>query len=197
MSARPVLGDWEIPNVTLLVSAERRAFAHLPVPGLAGGILHDMQAEPVRIEIAGSLMGAESRTGFMESIRGKFQAGEATAFAADITTATKVEHVVVEDVRFHESAEDPGVLSFWMMLRESPPPPPPPDPLGGIDAGLLDDAAGLIDNVTAALDVLDQLGGVPDFADPTPPLKGLLGGVEGALSGLGGASGAIESLFGG
>lgn len=197
MSARPVLGTWEIPNVTLMASAERRTFAHLPVPGLAGGVLHDMEAEPARIEIAGSVAMEEDRTALMEEVRTKFQDGKPLPFVADIATATKIEHMVVEDVRLHESADDPGVLSFWLMLRESPPPPPPPDPLGGIDAGLLDEAAGLIDTVASALDVLDQLGNVPDFADPTKAIGGLLGGVEGALSGLGGASGAIESLFGG
>lgn len=193
---RPMIGDWEVPSIEAMKTRERRAFVELPVPGRAGSLFHDSGSEPTVIEIAGSVFGDENRNGFVEQVRGKFAAGEPLTFVADIVTATQVQYVIIEDLRFQQSATRPGEASFWMLLRECPPPPPPPDPFGGIDAGLLDAAAGFVDSVSSALDALDALANIPDFSDPTKPLAGVLGGVEAIGEGLGQVSGLLDGLFG-
>jgi hypothetical protein len=197
MKVKPMLGDWEVPHIASIRSAERRAFAELPVPGRAGSVFQDLNAAPVRVAIEGSLYGDEARDAFLEEVRGKFKAGEPVTFVADIVTATEVQYVIVEELHFEESGVRPDQIDYFLVLRESPPPPPPPNPLGGLDTGLLDQAGSFLDSVTGALDALDMLGSVPELQDPTPPLRDTLSGVQSALAGLGGVTGALDELFGG
>ena len=192
-----MLGDWEIPRIASIRTLERRAFAEFEVPGRAGSLFQDLDATPARVAIAGSLYGDEDREDFVGELRGKFQAGEPVTFVADILTATEVRYVIIEAMRLQESGVRPDQTDYLFVLRESPPPPPPPDPLGGLDAGLLEGAAGFLDSVTGALDVLDALGSIPNFGDPTPPLRESIDGVKSTLDELGGTTDALRTLFGG
>ena len=196
MAVKPVLGDWEIPRVAMMRTAEARKFAELPVPGRQGSLFQDLNAEPTLVEIAGSLFAAEERSEFLTTVREKFRAGEPVTFVADITEATDIQFVVIDSMRFEQRADRPDEVSYHLTLRESPPPPPPPDPLGGIDTSLLDEAAGFVEGVTDALDALDALANLPDFSDPTALLGGTLDQVTTALDQLGSVSSAITELFG-
>jgi hypothetical protein len=197
MKVKPMLGDWEVPHIASICAAERRAFSELAVPGRHGSVYQDLAGGPVRVAIAGSLYGDEVRDEFLKQLRGKFKAGEPVTFVADIVTATDVKYVVIEELRFAESGAGPDQTDYFMVIRESPPPPPPPDPLGGLDAGLLDKAAGFLGAVTGALDAIKALGSLPQLKDPTPPLRGALDGVRSAVGGLGAATGKLGDLFGG
>jgi hypothetical protein len=194
---KPVLGDWEIPRIASIRTLERRAFAEFEVPGRAGSLFQDLDAAPARVALSGSLYGDEDRDDFVEELRGKFRAGEPVTFVADILTATEVRYVIIEAMRLQENGITPDQTDYLFVLRESPPPPPSPDPLGGLDAGLLEGAEGFLDSVTGALDVLDALGNVPNFGDPTPPLRGSIDGVKSTLDELGGTTDTLRTLFGG
>ena len=196
MAVKPVLGDWEIPRVGMMRTAEARKFAELPVPGRQGSLFQDLNAEPTVVEIGGSLFADEERSQFLTTVREKFRAGEPITFVADITEATDIQFVVIDSMRFEQRADRPDEVFYHLTLRESPPPPPPPDPLGGIDTSLLDEAAGFVDGVTDALDALDALANLPDFSDPTALLGGTLDQVTTALDELGSVSSAITELFG-
>lgn len=201
MKVKPVLGDWEVPHIEVIKTMERRSFAELAVPGRTGSLFQDLNTEPARIVISGSLFGDENRDAFLEELRGKFSVGEPVTFVADIVTATSVQYVIIETLRMEESGLKPDQIDYHIVLRESPPPPPPSDPFGSLDAGLLDQAGSFLDSVTGALDALDALasavgGGIPDFSDPSPPLRGALDGVKSAMSGLGDVAGSISELFG-
>lgn len=200
MSAKPMLGDWEVPRIASIRMLERRAFAELAIPGKSGSLLQDLASEPARMAIAGSLFGDEARDAFLESVRAKFLAGEAVTFVADIVHATEIQYVVIDELRIEQSGERPDLLDYRIVLRESPPPPPPPDPLGGLDAGLLDQAGGFLDTVTGALDAIEgladlALGGL-SFGDPTPPLRGALDAVKTATSGLDGIVADLQGILG-
>lgn len=196
MKVKPMLGDWEVPHIAAIRSAERRAFAELPVPGRAGSVFQDLNAGPVRVAIEGSLYGDEARDAFLEEVRGKFKAGEPVTFVADIVTATEVQYVIVEELRFEESGIRPDQIDYFLVLRESPPPPPPPNPLGGLDTSLLDQAGGFLDSITGALDMIDALGSVPDLGNPTEPLNQALDGLVAATSGLDETLAPLRDLFG-
>lgn len=196
MNQRPVLGDWEIPRVASIGTVEDRRFVELPVPGRVGSLFQDLNSAPTRISIAGSLYGDEARDQFLGALRDKYKAGEPVTFVADIITATEVQYVVVETLRLEENGRNPDQTDYAIVLRESPPPPPPPDPLGGLDGGLLDAAAGLVDGITGALDAVTKLGSIPSFKDPTPPLKGTVDGVKAAVGTLGGIGTKLKNLFG-
>ena len=93
----------------------------------AGGLLQDLNSESTAIEIHGSLF-ADERGEFLSSVREKFRQGAPLTFVADITAATDIQYVVVEDMVFEESSRFPDQIDYYLKLRESPPPPPPPPP---------------------------------------------------------------------
>ena len=192
-----MLGSWEIPRIASIQTLERRSFAELAVPGRVGSLFQDLNTTPTRIAISGSLYGDEARDEFLEELRGKFRDGVPVTFVADIVTATEVQYVIVEALRFQESGTKPDQSDYSFVLRESPPPPPPPNPLGELDAGLLDQAGGFLDTVTGALDVIGTLGSVPDLGDPTPPLRGSIDEVKSTLDELGETTATLNTLFGG
>ena len=196
MRVKPVLGDWEIPRIETIDTLEQRAFAELPVPGRVGSLFQDLSTSPTRIVISGSLYGDDTRDEFLEELRGKYQEGEPVTFVADIVTATEVQHVVIETLRFRESGTIPDQIEYFMVLRESPPPPPPSDLLGGLDTGLLDQAGDFLDSVTGALDLIDGLGSIPDIGNPTPALMSSLDQLTSATSGLDASLGPLRDIFG-
>ncbi len=191
-----MLGSWEIPRIGSIRTLERRAFAELAVPGRVGSLFQDLNTTPTRIAVSGSLYGDEARDEFLEELRGKFRDGVPVTFVADIVTATEVQYVIVEALRFEESGTKPDQTDYFFVLKESPPPPPPPNPLGELDAGLLEQAGGFLDTVTGALDVIDTLGSVPDLGDPTPPMTSALDGVTSATAGLDDALAPLRDIFG-
>jgi hypothetical protein len=195
VNVKPMLGDWEIPHIDWMGAVEQRSFVELDVPGRTLSLLQDMSTTPVAVGIAGSLYGDEARDGFLEDVRGRFRAGEPLTFVADIVTATELEHVVVETLRFEQSAERPEEIDYVIVLRQSPPPPPPPSPLGGLDAGLLGEAAGFLDTVTGALDALDALGDIPDLGNPFPKLEPALDEVTAVAAGVGETVASLRGMF--
>ena len=203
MKVKPVMGGFEIPHIAAIETLERRDFVELRVPGRTGSLFHDLDSRPTRVEIRGSVHGDDDRDAFLNEVRSRFSAGEPITFAADIVTATEVQYVVIEALDVEETGTRPDQLAFHMILRESPPPPPPSNPLGDLDAGLLDQAAGFTDAIAGAAGLVDDiagaigaLGDVPSFADPTPPLSGALDAVSAGTEGLGAAADPLKGAIG-
>ncbi len=191
----PMLGELELTSLQHITTGERRALVEHRVPGMAGSAFQDLGRSATCIELGGLLAGEEALAG-LETLRGSFQAAESVPFTADITTATEIVDVLIEDLQVVEIAGRPQTFAYRLVLRESPPSPSTADPFAAVDAGILDDAQDLFDQAVALEDVLDTLGSVPDLADPTPPLQGILTDVESALAGLGDVASAIGDLFG-
>ncbi len=196
MNVKPVLGGWEIPRIAAIETLERRAFVELAVPGRVGSLFQDLNSEPTLLEIHGSLHGEEDKSTLFDQLRARFQDGEPVTFVADITTATEVQYVVIEELWLGESGRRPDQLAYRIRLRESPPPPPPADPFAGLDSGLLDQAGDFLDTVSNAVDLIDGLGSIPDIADPTPPLRSLIDGVTTATASVEAALGPLVGLLG-
>jgi hypothetical protein len=196
VKVKPLLGDWEVPNIAALETIERRELIELEVPGRVGSLFQDLNAAPTRIALRGSLYGDERRDEFLAKVREQFRAGEPVTFVADILTATDVQYVLIEVMQFAEAGDMPDEMSYQLLLRESPPPPPPPDPFGGLDTSLLEQAGALVDSVTGALAALDALANLPEIQDPTPPLTGIVEGASAAVSAIGGVGSALTDLFG-
>jgi len=193
VKVKPVLGGWEIPHIASIGSVEQRSFTELEVPGKSTSLFHDLSSTPTRIVIGGSLFGDEDRDDFLQQVRDQFRAGDPVTFVADITTATEIQYVVIETLRFEQSAARPDEIEYLIALRESPPPPPPPSP--SIDDGLQSEADAFLGSVTGALNAIDAVS-VPNFGDPTPPLSGTLDGAKSALGGLSDVPSKLTDLFG-
>jgi hypothetical protein len=196
MKIRPMLGDWEITRLASIHLLEHRTWVELPIPGRIGSLFQDLNTAPTRIALHGSVQGDQAREDFMTAVRQQFRAAEPVTFVADIVTATEVQYVVIETLEFEEQGNLPDELEYRVVLRESPPPPPPPSLLGDLDSGLLDQAQGLMDSVTGALDAIEALGNIPDFGDPTPPLRSALDGVTSTVGELGSIVTDLQNLLG-
>jgi hypothetical protein len=158
MKQKPVLGDWEVPRIEFLATAEGRSLVELPVPGMHGSLFQDLNSAPTRIVIEGSLYGDEARDQFLNDLRTKYKAGDPVTFVSDIVTATEVQYVIIEELHMEQSSRRGEQMDYRFTLRESPPPPPPPDPLGGLDSGLLDQAKAMVDGAANALDAVSKNG---------------------------------------
>lgn len=184
MKVKPILDNWEIKGIESISSFENRKLAEHAIPGRIGNVFQDLGSKPTEIIITGSFHGDEVRDGFLEEIRNRFKTAQPVTFVADITTATEVQYVVVKDLRFFEVANDPDHFKYKIVLNENPPPPPPSDPLGRLDTELLDQAGEFMDTVTSAIDVIDSLGSIPNFGNPTEPLTSLLDDFSGITGGI-------------
>lgn len=195
MNVKPILDSWEIPHIEAIRLAERRALVEHAIPGRQGSLYQDLGTHPAAIVITGSLAGDEARDEFLEAAREKFQAGEPVTFTADITTATQIQYVVIEEMRFEEVAWSPDTFRYTLILRESPP-PPPPGGLPSLDASLLDQALNLVGDIGDLTNLLDTLGSVPDFGNPVPPLQSSLDEFSNVAGGLTEAMQGLRELFG-
>jgi hypothetical protein len=195
MKIKPILDNWEIPRIETIRTAERRALVEHPIPGRQGSLYQDLGTRPTGIAIAGSLAGDELRDDFLQQVRQKFQAGAPVTFTADITTATQIQYVVIEELRFEEVAGSPDSFRYAVVLRESPP-PPPPGGLPDLDAGLLDQALDLVGDIGDLTNLLDMLGSIPDLGNPVPPVAGALDGVKAATSNLSPIADSLKGIFG-
>lgn len=180
MIVRPVIGGWEVPRIERIETHERRRLARLPVPGLLGDLQQDLGADSLSVEIVGSLQGDEARDDFLDTLREKFRAGDPVTFVADITSATELDRVLIEQLEVEEVNEAAGSFRYRIVLREYVEPPEPPAPVDDLGADLgveLDDLASL---GLEGLKLPDLLGDIPTLGDPVEPVRPALAGVRSA-----------------
>jgi hypothetical protein len=193
-----MLGEMDLPGIERIGALQERRVVELEVPGFEAGLTQDLGSHAARILIQGSLHGDTARDELLEALRAMYDAGEPTDFVADIVTATEVHQVLVERLQVEEVADAADSFRYLLWLRQYVPPPEPEtgldlglEGLPEIDLGIELDALDLLD----ALELPDLLS-VPNLSDPTPPLRGVLDGVSGALSDLDGIAAGMDELFG-
>lgn len=195
MSLTPMLGDFELPRVTRLETMETRDFAELPAPGRAGSLFQDLNRQPTRVVVEGSVFGEQPGLDFLAAVRERYLAGEPMTFTSDIATGTEIQYVVLRQLHVQAEASAPNQIDYAVWLSECPPPPPPAGLLDGIDTGLLDQAAGMLDSAMGALDALAALGSVPELSDPTQALAGIVDATGPAMGQLGSIGAGLRDLL--
>lgn len=191
----PMLGDIELRTIQQIKTLERRALVEHRAPGMAGSIFQDLGRFATNVKLTGILFGENARID-LETLRQKFQAAEPLSFTADITTATEIVDVLIEDLRVVEVAGRPNTFVYHIILRENPPPPPPLDPLAGVNTDILGDAQNLFDQAVGLAELVNSLDDIPDFGNPTAPLSGLLDDFEAATEALPGLLESLTTLLG-
>jgi hypothetical protein len=208
----PMVDDLALDAVAWIRHRTAPRTASIPVVGLEGDVQQRLGRSSHEVQLAGVLVGDEVADRLGE-LQGKATSGEEVVFHADITTALEVEHMVVVEAEFLETAGRPGRYEYFLHLRESPPLPPPAElsPLGGLgDLGLgdlgfdalgdvLDAVSDLAEQAQAAIDAvndaiasLETLTSLADlaFGSPVEPLL-----AEGEkLEGVAGVADAVTSL---
>ncbi len=135
---RPMLGDLELEQVQLVETDEDQVITRHPVPGLEGDFLQSLGRRGARLRLVGVLTRPETVES-LAGLRSRFHAAEPVAFVSDISTATLVDRVLIEEMEVRELAGRPSMFEYSFALREFTepepvdtedviiPPPPPPD----------------------------------------------------------------------
>jgi hypothetical protein len=147
---RPVLGEIELPQVQQLSSFDRRTLATHVVAGHDASVLQNLGRTATRVLITGIASGPEAAQ-LTEKLGAALAAATPLDFVADVTADSHLEHVVVSDLSLTEVAGHPECQAYRIVLREYTEPPPKADPTA-LDTGILDDAAGLVGDLTLGLD---------------------------------------------
>src|SRR4051794_18979927 len=137
-----MLGEYEVPGIQRIGTAQARALVEIHVPGLDGSYHQDLGSRAATIVIEGTLAGDDPRDGFLASARAALDAGDPVDFVADILTATAVEKVHVADLRVAEVAGAADSFRYTLSLTQHTDPPPEPDAGLGDLADAIDAEAG-------------------------------------------------------
>jgi DNA circularisation protein N-terminus len=191
------LAGIQLERVHHVATLERSALVYHQVPGLEGNLVQALGRDSVRLQIEGIFFGATAKDE-LEALRGVYKKREPVDFLAEIIGQAYFGQVLLDRFEVRQLAQEPEQFSYTLVVAEYvvPPEPEAAAGIGDVDTSIADDAQGFMDSVSNALAALDGLS-IPDFADPTPPLRGALDGVHSALDGLGGVTTAIDGLFGG
>lgn len=136
MPAKPMLDKVELQQVGTVEADEREILETHSVPALEGDFLQDLGRRASRVVLTGTITGASAADG-LKSLREKFRAGAPVPFVEDISTATRIDKVLIEEMDVRELAGKPERFEYALALLEytpaakpepAPPPPPPPPP---------------------------------------------------------------------
>jgi outer membrane protein OmpA-like peptidoglycan-associated protein len=115
--ARPLLGDVELQQVQKIETEEDQVFTQHSIPALEGDFFQGLGRRATWVKLTGVLTGAEVQEG-LKTLGDKFRAAEPVDFVADITTATKVNQVIIEEMGVRELAGKPSRFEYALTLRE-------------------------------------------------------------------------------
>ncbi len=155
---RPMLDDLALPQVQEIRTLELRSLVEHKPPGMSGSLLQNLGRKPAVLQLWGVASGPDSKQ-FLADLETKFRAATPVPFVADIATSAAVLKFAIRDLRMEELAGRPERFAYVLTLAEFIEPVEPAELESAlVDADLLDQAAGLMDQITAGLDL------VPDFA---------------------------------
>ena len=101
-------------------------------------------------------------------------------FLCEITGQGYFTQVMVDHLNVAQRAGRLNEFEFECLVTEYVPPPPPPagSPLGALDTSILDEAAGLMDDIQDGLaqvaGLVNLVSGAADFGNPTTRLPSML-----------------------
>jgi outer membrane protein OmpA-like peptidoglycan-associated protein len=142
--ARPILGDLDLEQVQMVETDEDQVVTHHPVAALDGGFVQPLGRRAARLRLVGVLTASPTLESLAE-LRGKFMAALPVPFVSDISTATLIAEVLIEEMEVRELAGAPERLEYRFVLREYTEPEPiapepidvPPTPIPEVEHGSL------------------------------------------------------------
>jgi len=216
----PMIDDMELKAVQHIRQETSSGFAQQRIVGLEGTLQQKVGRRSHRVELQGFLLPATAKED-LGKLQDKASKGGEVTFTADITTALKIDKMVVEQFGAEQRIGPQGQISYEIVLVESPPLPPPAEvsafgglgdfglgdmgfdagALGDVLSGIQDQAGAIMGAVDSAIDAVGQLSALANLADlakignPLKPLTekvGELGNLKGPVSGLTTALGDIQ-----
>jgi hypothetical protein len=166
---RPMLDGDELPQVQELITSDLRALAEHKPPGKDGSLLQNLGRAPTTVIVHGMASDptALERIG---KLKQGLRAGEPVPFVADITTDSRIDQVLVDDLQVRQLAGKPDRYAYALTLREFIE-PVEPETTAGLDTDILGDAADLMDGLLDGLDIaLPFATGLERFVQPLTDL---------------------------
>lgn len=169
------IGGIELTKLTEVAVRERARIVHHTVPGLAGDLAQALGRPSVEVALRGIFFGAEAANQLGE-LRALHLGHQPVDFFADAVGEGYFSQVLITRLEVSQRAGEFDQFNFSCEAVEyvEPPEPAITDALAGLDAGLLSEAAGFVDDVQNALEQVSQLAdliaNVPSFGNPTSRL---------------------------
>ena len=182
------LGNVTLEHLTRVDVREATRVVRHPVPGLSGDLSQVLGRPSVAVRLQGVFYGAEA-AGDLEALRTAHLAGEPLDFFTEAVGEGYFTQVLITGLHVAQRAGYPDQFDYACDVMEyvEPPQPAASDPFAGLDAGLLDEAAGFLDDVQNALaevsSLVELVANAPSFADPTTQLPKLLDAFDGLVQG--------------
>src|SRR5881396_2446440 len=152
---RPMLDDLELIQVQEIGTYDKRMLAEHKPPGMAGSLLQNLGRRPARVVLWGVATG-EKALEFTQKLDDKFRAGKPVPFTADIVAESRIQQVLIDDLRCQDLAGKPERFAYVLTLREFIE-PVEPEEAPPLDNSILNDALEQIKNLTAGFDILSQV----------------------------------------
>jgi hypothetical protein len=188
----------QLDKLVSIEASETARFARHAVPGMDGDLTQELGRPSVRICVRGIFYGADASDQLKE-LRGHLLDRAPVDFVCELIGEGYFSQVVVDHLEVAQRAGRPDEFDYECVVTEYVPPPPAPtaSPLGDLDAGILDEAASMMDDVQNALSqvagLTDLLSGASDFGDPTGKLPTMLDTFKSTASG---ASSSLSTIGG-
>ena len=106
MANRPMLDDLELPLAQRIDSEHVHVLARTDVPGLEGDFFASQGRRATRFTLNGVVTGEEAKES-LKKLRDKFNLATPVPFVSDISTATRVDEVLIEELGVSEIAGRP------------------------------------------------------------------------------------------
>jgi len=196
------LGSVTLQHLTRIDVSEATRLVRHAVPGLSGDLVQVLGRPSVLVHLQGIFYGAEA-PGELDALRTAHLAGEPLDFFTEAVGEGYFAQVLITRLQVAQRAGYPDQFDFACEVVEYVEPPAVSDPgglgLGALDAGLLAEAAGFLDDVQNALaevsSLVDLIANAPSFGDPTAQLPQMLAAFEGLAQGGAGTLASIRDLF--
>jgi hypothetical protein len=175
---KPMVDDIELPLVQEIATHDRRTLAEHKLPGMEGSLLQNLGRRPARLVLWGVVSeDGTDGSGALQAIQKldeKFRADTPVTFVADISVDSNIQKMVIDDFQMQELAGKPRRFAYSLTLREFIEPVEPASP-AALDASVLDDATGLVDNLLGGLNIATEFAsGLERFAGSMSDLLGRL-----------------------
>jgi hypothetical protein len=170
------LGGLTLEKLTHVVVRERARLVRHQVPGLAGELTQALGRPSVEVEIRGVFFG-DTAFDELQQLRGVHLDQTPVDFFAEAVGDAYFAQVLVSGLDVSQRAGALGEFAYTCTLAEyvEPPEPAALDLAGGLDLGILDEAAGFMDDVQNAIAEVSSLVGAiaaaPSFGNPTERLR--------------------------
>jgi len=194
------LGSTTLAHLTRVDVHEATRVVRHAVPGMSGDLSQVLGRPSVTVRFQGIFYGA-SAVDELGELRTAHLAGEPVDFFTESVGEGYFAQVLITRLQVAQRAGYPDQFDFACDVMEyiEPPAPAVSDPFGALDAGLLDEATGFMDDVQNALDevsgLVDLIANAPSFGDPTTHLPQMLEAFQSLAQGGSGTLTNIRDLF--